>query len=85
LLSLQFFYNKCKFSYRLNPSGLSNEFFARACQEWRRRLAEGEFTPENQQRLRAEAERERSRLDPWKVSHIIDFKLDSKILLTSIS
>jgi additional sex combs-like protein len=36
--------------------------------EWRERLAEGEFTPENQQKLKAEAEKEMSRLDPWKVS-----------------
>ncbi|XP_046385851.1 polycomb protein Asx isoform X2 [Ischnura elegans] len=56
-------------SFRLSSSGLNNEFFARACHEWRRRLADGEFTPENQQRLRAEAEKEKSRLDPWKVKH----------------
>lgn len=54
--------------YRLNASGLNNEFFARACLEWRERLAEGEFTPENQQKLKAEAEKEMSRLDPWKVN-----------------
>jgi hypothetical protein len=53
---------------RLSTSGLNNEFFARACLEWRERLAEGEFTPENQQKLKAEAEKEMSRLDPWKVS-----------------
>ncbi|XP_047107553.1 uncharacterized protein LOC124776558 isoform X2 [Schistocerca piceifrons] len=56
-------------SLRLNSSGLNNEFFARACLEWRERLAEGEFTPENQQRLKAEAEKEMSRLDPWKLKH----------------
>ncbi|CAG2068675.1 unnamed protein product, partial [Timema podura] len=50
-------------------SGLNNEFFARACHEWRERLAEGEFTPENQQKLKAEAEKEMSRLDPWKLKH----------------
>ncbi|XP_067007446.2 polycomb group protein Asx isoform X2 [Anabrus simplex] len=56
-------------SLRLNTSGLNNEFFARACLEWRERLAEGEFTPENQQKLKAEAEKELSRLDPWKLKH----------------
>ncbi|RZF44281.1 hypothetical protein LSTR_LSTR006831 [Laodelphax striatellus] len=54
--------------FRLSGSGLNNEFFARACQEWRERLAEGEFTPENQQKLKAEAEKEKSKLDPWKFS-----------------
>ncbi|XP_076238662.1 transcriptional regulator additional sex combs isoform X1 [Calliopsis andreniformis] len=50
-------------------SGLNNEFFTRACLEWRKRLAEGEFTPENQQRLKMEAERDKNKLDPWKVKH----------------
>ncbi|XP_011310084.1 polycomb protein Asx [Fopius arisanus] len=50
-------------------SGLNNEFFARACLEWRKRLAEGEFTPENQQRLKMEAERDKNKLDPWKLKH----------------
>ncbi|XP_055705740.1 polycomb protein Asx isoform X2 [Phlebotomus papatasi] len=54
---------------RLNSSSLNNEFFARACLEWRERLAEGEFTPENQLRLKTEAEREKLRLDPWKLKH----------------
>ncbi|XP_046735825.1 polycomb protein Asx isoform X2 [Diprion similis] len=50
-------------------SGLNNEFFARACLEWKKRLAEGEFTPENQQRLKMEAERDKNKLDPWKLKH----------------
>ncbi|XP_052869367.1 uncharacterized protein LOC128275031 [Anopheles cruzii] len=54
---------------RLNPSSLNNEFFARASQEWRDRLSEGEFTPEAQLKLRAEADRERSKVDPWKLKH----------------
>lgn len=54
---------------RLNPSSLNNEFFARACLEWRDRLSEGEFTPENQMKLRTEAEKEKSKLDPWKLKH----------------
>lgn len=56
-------------SIRLSSSGLNNEFFARACLEWRGRLAEGEFTPESQQRRRSDADRDRSRLDPWKLKH----------------
>lgn len=54
---------------RLNASSLNNEFFARACLEWRERLSEGEFMPENQMKLRADAEKEKSRLDPWKLKH----------------
>ncbi|XP_060517679.1 polycomb protein Asx isoform X2 [Cylas formicarius] len=50
-------------------SVLNNEFFARACLEWQDRLAEGEFTPENQQKLKLEADKERSKLDPWKLKH----------------
>lgn len=54
---------------KLSASGLNNEFFARACVEWQERLAEGEFTPENQQKLKSEADKERSRVDPWKLKH----------------
>ena len=56
-------------SLRLNNSALNNEFFARACQKWRERLSEGEFTPENQQKLKTESEREKSKIDPWKLKH----------------
>ncbi|XP_075729146.1 transcriptional regulator additional sex combs isoform X2 [Rhipicephalus microplus] len=52
---------------RLSSSALSNEFFARACQEWRERLADGELTHESQVRLRAE--QDRASLDPWKGHH----------------
>lgn len=54
---------------RLNSSSLTNEFFTRACLEWKERLADGEFTPENQLKLRTEAEKEKSKLDPWKLKH----------------
>ncbi|CAG9814340.1 unnamed protein product [Phaedon cochleariae] len=50
-------------------SGFHNEFFARACLEWQDRLAEGEFTPENQQKLKLEADKERNKVDPWKLKH----------------
>lgn len=55
--------------FRLSGSGLNNEFFARACLDWRERLAEGEFTPENQAKIKAEQEKEKSKLDPWKLKH----------------
>lgn len=60
-------------SSRLSSTALSNEFFGRACQKWRDRLASGEFTPEFQQKIRAEAERDKGKLDPWKVKHFEPF------------
>lgn len=53
-------------SVELNPSSINNEFFNRACIEWRDRLSNGEFTNEHQTKLRAEQEREKSKIDPWK-------------------
>lgn len=60
-------------SIRLSSTGLNNEFFSRACQKWRERLASGEFTPESQQRIKMEAEKDKGRLDPWKVKHFEPF------------
>ncbi|XP_042203592.1 polycomb protein Asx-like isoform X5 [Homarus americanus] len=54
---------------KLVPQGLNNEFFGRACESWRCRLGEGEFTHDNQVKLKVEAEKERTKLDPWKVAH----------------
>ncbi|XP_077991367.1 uncharacterized protein LOC144445622 isoform X2 [Glandiceps talaboti] len=54
---------------RMSGTALSNEFFARACIEWKDRLADGEFTPENKMKIKQEAEREQAKLDPWKVKH----------------
>lgn len=56
-------------SGRLNSSSLNNEFFARACLQWQDSLAGGEFTPENQQKMKTEAEKEKSKIDPWKLKH----------------
>lgn len=60
-------------SGRLNSSSLSNEFFARACLEWQDCLSGGEFTPENQQKMKTEAEKEKSKIDPWKLKHFEPF------------
>ncbi|WAR24310.1 ASX-like protein [Mya arenaria] len=54
---------------RLSSTALNNEFFAKACTEWRERLSEGEFTPESQLRLKQEEEKEHVDLDPWKAKH----------------
>lgn len=54
---------------RISAAALNNEFFSKACQEWKERLAEGEFTPENQQRLKQEEEKEQTKMDPWKMKH----------------
>lgn len=60
-------------SGRLNSSSLNNEFFARACLEWQDGLSGGEFTPENQQKMKTEAEKEKSKIDPWKLKHFEPF------------
>ena len=54
---------------RLNASAFNNEFFAKACQEWRERLTRGDFSPEAVQKNRSDYESDRRRLDPWKVRH----------------
>ncbi len=54
---------------RLNASAFNNEFFAKACQEWRERLVRGDFTPEAIQKNRSDYDSDRRRLDPWKVRH----------------
>jgi len=51
----------------LSSTALNNEFFNKACQEWTEKLGNGEFTPEQRQKNRSESERERQKLDPWKV------------------
>ncbi|XP_074643450.1 uncharacterized protein LOC141900440 [Tubulanus polymorphus] len=56
-------------SLRFSGTGLNNEFFTKACVEWRERLADGEFTPENQLKINQEEEREQAKIDPWKVKH----------------
>ncbi|XP_047544528.1 polycomb protein Asx [Vanessa atalanta] len=60
-------------SGRLSSSSLNNEFFARACLEWQESLSGGEFTPENQQKMKSEAEKEKSKIDPWKLKHFEPF------------
>ncbi|KAM5163882.1 putative Polycomb group protein ASXL2 [Mantella aurantiaca] len=50
---------------KLNSSALNNEFFTSASQSWKERLAEGEFTPEMQQRIRQEMEKEK-KVEIWK-------------------
>jgi hypothetical protein len=46
---------------------LNNEFFAKACEEWRERLLRGDFTPEMLQKAKSDLEKDKQRLDPWKV------------------
>ena len=54
---------------RLNSSAFNNEFFAKACHEWRERLAKGDFTPEALQKNSSDLSRDKQRLDPWKLRH----------------
>ncbi len=53
----------------MSHSSLNNEFFAKACQEWRDQLCKGEFTQEAVQRNKLDSERDRLKLDPWKAKH----------------
>lgn len=57
---------------RMSGSALNNEFFAHACQRWRERLAEGEFTPEAQLRMRQEMGKEK-KVEDWKETFFEDF------------
>ncbi|KAM4612435.1 polycomb group protein ASXL1-like isoform 1-T2 [Discoglossus pictus] len=57
---------------RISGSALNNEFFAHSCQRWRERLADGEFTPEMQFRLRQEMEKEK-KVEGWKEMFFEDF------------
>ncbi|XP_053701121.1 putative Polycomb group protein ASXL2 isoform X1 [Synchiropus splendidus] len=50
---------------KVTSSALNNEFFTSAAQSWKERLAEGEFTPELQLRMRQEIEKER-KVEHWK-------------------
>ncbi|XP_038155472.1 putative Polycomb group protein ASXL2 isoform X2 [Cyprinodon tularosa] len=50
---------------KVTSSALNNEFFASAAQSWKERLAEGEFTPELQLRMRQEIEKEK-KVEHWK-------------------
>ncbi|GFO13379.1 polycomb protein asx [Plakobranchus ocellatus] len=54
---------------RLSNTAMNNEFFAKACGEWKDRLSEGEFTADAQQRLKLEEEKEQNKIDDWKAKH----------------
>ncbi|XP_075032620.1 polycomb group protein ASXL1 isoform X2 [Mixophyes fleayi] len=57
---------------RMSGSALNNEFFAHACQRWRERLSDGEFTPETQLRMRQEMGKEK-KVEDWKEKFFEDF------------
>ena len=61
-------HNDLCFCYRLVQSALNNEFLTKACHEWKERLLRGDFTAESLQRAKADIEKDRSNVDPWKVS-----------------
>ena len=54
---------------KLNHSSFNNEFFAKACQEWKERLFRGDFTPENLTKTKADIESDKRKTDPWKVQN----------------
>merc|ERR1719507_1020828 len=53
----------------LSHSGLNNEFFSKSVQEWNAQLLGGERLPEAIARAKAEEEKERLKLEPWKMKH----------------
>ena len=55
------------FDFRLAQSALNNEFLTKACHEWKERLVGGDFTPESLQRAKADIEKDKNNVDPWKV------------------
>lgn len=52
-----------------SSSSLSNEFFTKAVSEWMQSLKDGKLSQEVINKKKQDMERERSRLDPWKVKH----------------
>ena len=62
---LELYYNP--FDFRLAQSALNNEFLTKACHEWKERLVGGDFTPESLQRAKADIEKDKNNVDPWKV------------------
>ncbi|KAG8447251.1 hypothetical protein GDO86_014641 [Hymenochirus boettgeri] len=66
---------------RMSGSALNNEFFAHACQRWRERLSDGEFTPEMQLRIRQEMGKEK-KIEDWKERFFEDF-YGQKLRLTN--
>ncbi|KAL6105319.1 asxl2 [Pungitius sinensis] len=57
---------------KVTSSALNNEFFTSAAQSWKERLAEGEFTPELQLRIRQEIEKEK-RVELWKDAYFENY------------
>merc|ERR1719167_173338 len=54
---------------RLNSSAFNNEFFAKACHDWRERLLKGDFTAEAVVMREKDLAFDKKRLDPWKLKH----------------
>ncbi|CAG2164111.1 unnamed protein product [Oppiella nova] len=52
-----------------SSSALSNEFFAKSCQSWLERLSDSKLTQESIQRRKVDVEKEKSKLDPFKVKN----------------
>jgi len=57
------------FCYLFRPSedAFDNLFYNKACEDWKAKLIAGDFTPEMKLKQKQEAEREKARVDPWKV------------------
>lgn len=51
------------------PNALRNEFFNRASRAWEDRLKEGKLTPEFLLKWKNDLQREKAKLDPWKLKN----------------
>ena len=62
---------KTVYNFRLAQSALNNEFLTKACHEWKERLLRGDFTSESLQRAKADIEKDKNNVDPWKVIFLV--------------
>ena len=52
-----------------STTSLSNEFFTKGSNEWIESLKNGKFTPESINKKKLEVEKDKSKLDPWKLKN----------------
>lgn len=52
-----------------SASSLTNEFFSKASLAWFENLKDGRFTSDSLSRKKQEQEREKAKIDPWKLKH----------------
>lgn len=53
---------------RPSDEAFDNIYYKKACDDWKAKLIAGEFTEKNKKDQRVEAEKDRAKVDPWKVT-----------------